>query len=55
MCHDTILSRKAPKIGTGMLGGIVFSAVIGVVMVPVCYVAVIKTTQIFHKRLEANR
>ena len=47
MCHDTILSRKAPKIGTGMLGGIV--------MVPVFYVGVIKTTQIFRKRLEANR
>jgi hypothetical protein len=26
----------------------------GIVMVPVFYVAVIKTTQIFRKRLEAN-
>lgn len=43
------------SIGTGMLGGIIFSAVIGIVMVPVFYVAVIKTTQIFRKRLEAGK
>lgn len=40
------------SIGTGMLGGIVFSAVIGIVMVPVFYVAVIKTTEMFRKRVE---
>ncbi|MEF3049062.1 efflux RND transporter permease subunit [Pseudotabrizicola sp. L79] len=33
-------------IGTGLLGGIIFSAVIGIVMVPVFYVAVIKATQL---------
>ncbi|MBU2960279.1 efflux RND transporter permease subunit [Citreicella sp. C3M06] len=38
------------SIGTGMLGGIIFSAVIGVIMVPVFYVAVIKTTELFSKR-----
>ncbi len=41
------------SIGTGMLGGIIFSAVIGVVMVPVFYVAVIKTTELFTTRKEA--
>ncbi|THH38941.1 efflux RND transporter permease subunit [Aliishimia ponticola] len=41
------------SIGTGMLGGIIFSAVIGVVMVPVFYVAVIKTTEMFRTRKEA--
>jgi len=40
------------SIGTGMLGGIIFSAVIGIVMVPVFYVAVIRTTEIFRKRVE---
>ncbi len=43
------------SIGTGMLGGIVFSAVIGIVMVPVFYVAVIKTTQMFRIRMEAGQ
>jgi multidrug efflux pump len=43
------------SIGTGMLGGIIFSAVIGIVMVPVFYVAVIKTTQIFRKPLETSK
>ncbi|MEO9780029.1 MAG: efflux RND transporter permease subunit [Sedimentitalea sp.] len=38
------------SIGTGMLGGIIFSAVIGIVMVPVFYVAVVRTTQMFHTR-----
>ena len=41
------------SIGTGMLGGIIFSAVIGVVMVPVFYVAVIKTSELFRFRKEA--
>lgn len=41
------------SIGTGMLGGIIFSAVIGIVMVPVFYVAVIKTTEMFRIRKEA--
>ncbi|WP_163847173.1 efflux RND transporter permease subunit [Pseudooceanicola aestuarii] len=40
------------SIGTGMLGGIVFSAVIGIVMVPVFYVAVIRTTELFRTRRE---
>lgn len=40
------------SIGTGMLGGIIFSAVIGIVMVPVFYVAVIKTTGLFRARVE---
>ncbi|WP_372840940.1 efflux RND transporter permease subunit [Phaeovulum sp.] len=40
------------SIGTGMLGGIIFSAVIGVVMVPVFYVAVIKTTELFRVKKE---
>lgn len=43
------------SIGTGMLGGIIFSAVIGVVMVPVFYVAVIKTTELFRFRKEASQ
>lgn len=41
------------SIGTGMLGGIIFSAVIGIVMVPVFYVAVIRTTEMFRIRKEA--
>ena len=41
------------SIGTGLLGGIIFSAVIGIVMVPVFYVAVIKTTELFRARKEA--
>ncbi|PVB60973.1 efflux RND transporter permease subunit [Labrenzia sp. 011] len=40
------------SIGTGMLGGIVFSAVIGIVMVPVFYVAVIKATERLRARVE---
>ncbi|WP_299788369.1 efflux RND transporter permease subunit [uncultured Marivita sp.] len=40
------------SIGTGMLGGIIFSAVIGIVMVPVFYVAVNKTTELFRIRKE---
>ncbi|SOH94848.1 multidrug efflux pump [Monaibacterium marinum] len=43
------------SIGTGMLGGIVFSAVIGIVMIPVFYVAVIKTTAIFRPRMEKEQ
>lgn len=35
------------SIGTGMLGGIIFSAIIGIVLVPVFYVAVIKATGVF--------
>ncbi|QUS36260.1 efflux RND transporter permease subunit [Falsirhodobacter algicola] len=41
------------SIGTGMLGGIIFSAVIGILMVPVFYVAVIKTTELVGKRKKA--
>ncbi len=43
------------SIGTGMLGGIVFSVVIGIVMVPVFYVAVIKTTKMFLTRVETDQ
>tara|TARA_R110000787_G_scaffold16622_82_gene52313 strand:+ start:35738 stop:38845 length:3108 start_codon:yes stop_codon:yes gene_type:complete len=43
------------SIGTGMLGGIIFSAVIGIVMVPVFYVAVMKTTGLFRARLETDQ
>ncbi len=42
-------------IGTGMLGGIVFSVVIGIVMVPVFYVAVIKTTKMFRTGVETDQ
>lgn len=38
------------SIGTGMLGGIIFSGVIGIVMVPVFYVAVIQATQLLRGR-----
>ncbi|WP_417527977.1 efflux RND transporter permease subunit [Marinomonas shanghaiensis] len=37
------------SIGTGMLGGIVFSAVFGIIMVPVLYVAVLKAVQLTKK------
>jgi multidrug efflux pump len=37
------------SIGTGMLGGIIFSAVIGIVMVPIFYVAVIKAAGMLRK------
>ncbi|MEP3441012.1 MAG: efflux RND transporter permease subunit [Sulfitobacter sp.] len=40
------------SIGTGMLGGIIFSAVIGIVLVPVFYVAVTKMTEIVRKPVE---
>lgn len=40
------------SIGTGMLGGIIFSGVIGIVMVPVFYVAVIQATQLLRGRGE---
>jgi multidrug efflux pump len=43
------------SIGTGMLGGIIFTSVIGIVMVPVFYVAVIKTTGLFRARMEAKQ
>ncbi|MEP3631961.1 MAG: efflux RND transporter permease subunit [Shimia thalassica] len=43
------------SIGTGMLGGIIFTSVIGIVMVPVFYVAVIKTTDLFRARMEAKQ
>ncbi|CUH67757.1 Multidrug-efflux transporter MexB [Thalassovita gelatinovora] len=43
------------SIGTGMLGGIIFSAVIGIVMVPVFYVAVIKATGFFRARVETTQ
>ncbi|MBE3639041.1 multidrug efflux RND transporter permease subunit [Mangrovicoccus algicola] len=38
------------SIGTGMLGGILFSAVIGIVMVPVFYVAVLKGVAMLRRR-----
>ncbi|SNT76538.1 efflux RND transporter permease subunit [Paracoccus seriniphilus] len=40
------------SIGTGMLGGIIFSAAIGIVMVPVFYVAVVKATELLRTRRE---
>lgn len=43
------------SIGTGMLGGIIFSAIIGVVLVPVFYVAVIKATEIFRAKLKTGQ
>ncbi|MBU2941123.1 efflux RND transporter permease subunit [Shimia thalassica] len=43
------------SIGTGMLGGIIFTSVIGIVMVPVFYVGVIKTTDLFRARMEAKQ
>ncbi|WP_108260132.1 efflux RND transporter permease subunit [Mangrovicoccus ximenensis] len=38
------------SIGTGMMGGIIFSAVIGIVMVPVFYVAVLKAVGMVRRR-----
>ncbi|WP_138470092.1 efflux RND transporter permease subunit [Poseidonocella sp. HB161398] len=38
------------SIGTGMLGGIIFSAIIGIVMVPVFYVAVLKAVDMLRRR-----
>ena len=43
------------SIGTGMLGGIVFSALIGVVMVPLFYIAVIKATSRLRPRVETSK
>ncbi|QPM92190.1 efflux RND transporter permease subunit [Pseudooceanicola algae] len=43
------------SIGTGMLGGIIFSALIGVVMVPLFYVAVIKATSLLRTRVETSK
>jgi len=40
------------SIGTGMLGGIVFSALIGIVLVPLFYIAVIKATTQLRARVE---
>ena len=40
------------SIGTGMLGGIVFSALIGIVLVPLFYIAVIKATTLLRARAE---
>ncbi|MFM2485216.1 efflux RND transporter permease subunit [Celerinatantimonas yamalensis] len=37
------------SIGTGMLGGIAFSAIFGILMVPVLYVAVLKAVQLIKK------
>lgn len=43
------------SIGTGMLGGIIFSAVIGIVMVPLFYLAVIKATTFSRTRVETSK
>lgn len=43
------------SIGTGMLGGIIFSAIIGIVMVPVFYVAVVQAAGWFHTRKEMTQ
>ena len=37
------------SIGTGMLGGIVFSALFGIIMVPVLYLAVLSVVKFFNK------
>lgn len=42
------------SIGTGMLGGIIFSAVFGILMVPVFYVAVLKFVALFSTKKEAR-
>ena len=42
------------SIGTGLLGGIVFSALFGIVMVPLFYIAVIKATTLLRGRMETN-
>ena len=41
------------SIGTGMLGGIIFSAIFGILLVPIFYVAVIKTVGLFRRRERA--
>ncbi|WP_158964356.1 efflux RND transporter permease subunit [Chachezhania sediminis] len=43
------------SIGTGMLGGIVFSAVIGIVMVPVFYVGVLKAVALARGRWKMTK
>jgi len=40
------------SIGTGMLGGIIFSALLGIVLVPIFYVAVMKAAGFFRRRKE---
>ncbi|MDP5218847.1 efflux RND transporter permease subunit [Ruegeria sp. 2205SS24-7] len=42
------------SIGTGMLGGIIFSAILGILLVPVFYVAVLKAASLFRGRKEAK-
>lgn len=42
------------SIGTGMLGGIVFSAAFGILLVPVLYVAVLKAAGVFQRGKVAN-
>jgi multidrug efflux pump len=42
------------SIGTGMLGGIIFSSVIGILLVPVLYVAVLKTVALVKKPKEVQ-
>ena len=42
------------SIGTGLLGGIVFSALFGIVMVPLFYIAVIKATTLLRAPVETN-
>ncbi|WP_376873509.1 efflux RND transporter permease subunit [Albirhodobacter sp. R86504] len=43
------------SIGTGMLGGIIFSAVIGIVMVPLFYIAVIQSTAMLRAKKEVSK
>ncbi|POF30635.1 multidrug efflux RND transporter permease subunit [Roseibium marinum] len=42
-------SQAQKSIGTGMLGGIVFSAILGILLVPVLYVAVLKAAGLFSR------
>jgi multidrug efflux pump len=42
------------SIGIGMLGGIIFSTVIGIVLVPIFYIAVLKTVAIITQQKEAG-
>ncbi|GAA6201421.1 efflux RND transporter permease subunit [Aquicoccus sp. SU-CL01552] len=42
------------SIGTGLLGGIVFSALFGIVMVPLFYIAVIKAATLLRAPVETN-
>ena len=54
MVKIVLVGAGSLQFGTGMLGGIIFSAVIGIVMVPVFYVAVIKTSGMFRTASESK-